>query len=226
MVLAVWLTLAALWVLFLVPVLVLRRRVDRYAWPAWRIALRGEVADHFAYLRELLEGNSEAVRMLLNVAEQHDARGARAQARQRLLLLFEIVGAFVGRARERLDEWLVVCRAALALYPLPPISTQALDLRTLRTLAMVHNVLHAIAVTSGERFRLRLRLLDQCFRMVAWIARRAGRRLEQRPSPDTTPGDWRRARGVAHDFDALTYETLATARGLLAVAETARGVGK
>lgn len=221
MVLTIWMALAAAWILFLVPVLALRRRVDRYAWPAWQLTLRGEVADHFAYLREVLDGNAELVADMLAVAERHHARGATTTARTRLGQLFRMVDSFVERARVRLDEWLVVCRAALALYPLPPLPRGAFELRALRGLGAVERAAHIVAVTSGERFRLRLRVLDWGFRLLAWTARRRVRRLGRRPAHAVARGDWRRAHAVTHDFEALSYETLGAARGLLAAVETA-----
>lgn len=223
MVLTVWLVLAALWVLFLIPVLALRRRVDRHAWPAWTTTLHGEVAAHFAYLREVFEGNAELVREMVVVAERHHERGAMVTARTRLRDLFGMVALFVARARERLDEWLVVCRAALALYPVPPLSGGALRLRALRGLAFMHQAVHVVAVTSGERFRLRLRMLDWGFHLLEHIARRSAGRLAHRPWPEVARTDWNRAHGVAHDFDILSHDALNSARTLLAAIPTASG---
>lgn len=223
MVLIVWLSLAAAWVLFLVPVLVVRRRVDRYAWPAWQMVLVDDVADHYAYLRELLEGNQALLRELFTVAERHRERGRLPQARERLGSLFEIVAGFVGRARERLDEWLVICRAALALYPLDPPEVGRFRLRALRGVARVHHALHRLAVTSGERFRLRLRTLDQSFRLLARISDRTGKRFGGRRVNDPLRADWDRASAIVHDFDVLSEETLRSARALLAVEGSLRG---
>jgi hypothetical protein len=133
-----------------------------------------------------------------------------------------MVGGFVARARTRLDEWLVICRAALALYPLPPLPAGSFELHVLRGLGTLHRVGHTFAVTSGERFRLRLRVLAWGFQLLSRSARRAGVRLGQRPGHEVRRVDWRRARAVTHDFDALSRETLGSARGLLAAVETAR----
>lgn len=214
MALTVWLVLAAAWVIFIIPVLMLRRRVDRHAWPAWTTMLQGDVGAHFAYLRDLFEGNAELARDMAMLAKRHRARGAEA-ARARLTGALDLLETLSRSMRGRLDEWLVVCRAALALYPLPPLADAAYRLRALRTLARLHAVAHLAPVTSGERFRLRLRVLDWGFRLVGTSARRAKSRL---PTDGAVPPTaWRQASSLAHDFGALSSEALTTARGLLAV---------
>ncbi len=122
MALTVWLVLAAAWVIFIIPVLMLRRRVDRHAWPAWTTTLHGDVGAHFAYLRDLFEGNAELARDMAMLAKRHRARGAEA-ARARLTGALDLLETLSQSVRGRLDEWLVVCRAALALYPLPRLPT-------------------------------------------------------------------------------------------------------
>lgn len=220
--LIVWLALAAVWLLFLVPILRLRRHVDRHAWPAWTAALNGELEEHFSYLRELFEGNAEMVRDMAALAELHRGRGDARTARQRLVDLFSLVETCASRARERLAEWLVICRAALALYPTPPLPPSAFSLRSLRRLAWLHRLVHATVVTSAERFRLRLRALDHGFRLLVRFARRAGARTARRPATDLAAADCRDARDIAHDFGELSRETLDTGGRLLAVVSTTR----
>lgn len=222
MALTFWLLLAAAWIASLVPVLHLRRHIDRHAWPAWTAALRGELASHFAYLEELLEGNDEVLRNLAASAEAHAKRGAQAAAKRRLTGVFELVEDCARAIGERLDEWLVVCRAALALYPVESLPTSAFRLPSLRGLAMVHAAAHAVPVTSGERFRLRVRALGWGFRRLWRIAQRAGGRLRRRRGDTASTNDWRASRALVHDFGALSAEALQSARALLRAAETAR----
>lgn len=220
MALSFWLTLALVWVVFLVPVLRLRRRVDRHAWPAWTATLHGELAAHYAYLAEVLEGNAELVRSSAALAGTHAQRGAHAVARQRLGILFGLVESCTAAMIERLDEWLVVCRAAVTLYPVEPLPLKSLKLPALRGISVVHRAAHAVVVTSGERFRLRLRVLDWALHRLRGIARRARGRLMTRVADDLRPSDWRTAQAVTHDFAALSDEALVSAHGLLQAAHT------
>jgi hypothetical protein len=174
------------------------------------------VAAHFAYLHDLFEGNAEMIQDLVVAARRHDARGAHAMARERLETLFLLIDDLCSRANERLDEWLVVCRAALALYPLPALPRAQFRLRSMRGLAIFHSATHLVPVTSAERFRLRLRVLGLGFRQLRRVARREVHAVKGQ-ARQAAGRLWRRAEHVAHDFNALSSEALATAEGLLRV---------
>ena len=214
MALTAWLVLTMVWLLFTIPVLLLRRHVDRHAWPAWTAALKGDVAQHFTYLRELFEGDAEMVRRLAEVAERHRQRNT-GPARERLRAVFALVEDLSARVLQRLDEWLIVCRAALALYPLAPPPVGAFHLRSLRWLAGAHALAHWVPVTSGERFRLRLRMLDLGFRRLRAVASKSRTRLASANA--VRPREWRTGFEVAQDFGTLSTEALTSAEGLLRV---------
>jgi hypothetical protein len=215
-----WTGLGLAWLLALLPFLALRRLVDRVHWRVWVQVLHGHAADCLAALRLVCRANALAVAEGVDLAQAHHERGHGVVARERLLSVLRAAQHFAARTRGRLLEWHLACRAALQLAPLPPLRARRFHLGGLRGLARLHFLAHLVPATEGERFRLRLRVLDRAHRWLAGGAARAARRLAERPEAIEVPATWRQARSVAHDFDALTDETLASAEALLRSAQT------
>ena len=218
----IWVALGLLWMLTLIPFLYARRVIDRQQWPVWTRLLEGDAARQFAYQRDLHADETQAVVDGVTLAADHFARGHNERAHQRLTAALHALGLCSRAARARVQEWWAACRAAASLVPMPPLARGLFRLGVLRLLASVHYVAHHVPVTSGERFRLRLRLLGWGFELLARGAGRLMARLERSPQLIEAPTTWTDAHGLAHDFAALSSATLDSLQALLVAAQTLR----
>ncbi len=211
----IWIALGLMWLLTLLPFLYARRLVDRVQWPMWTQVLEGHAARHFAYLREIYAGESQAIVDGVTLAASHDARGQRERAREVLCAVLAALQECSHAAGLRVREWWLACRAAACLVPVPPLERSAFRVSTLRRLAALNRAAHPLVVTAAERFRLRLRLLDWGFRFVS----RDAARLATRSASDTQALEasdaCTRAGDLAHDFRALGQQTLDSLHALL-----------
>jgi hypothetical protein len=207
----IWLALVTLWALVVARALWRRGSAPAPAWSGWNVALGGAMAQRYAYLREVFEGNAAIVRRFLE-----DAAGAPAD---RACEVFEwgltALAAFVPTARERLDEWHTLAAVVEAEVPgpWPAVRRNDFALPELRRLA------------ARERWRLRLGGDAGFAPRVAFLRRgfeaaaRAGAALAARVEVDDPAAVRARAQALAHDFDALCRETLTCAQVLLTALE-------
>jgi hypothetical protein len=215
----IWLALGLVWLVSLLPFLYARRVIDQVQWPVWTEVLEGHAARHVAYLRDLYADESQVVVEGIALAQSHFARGQRERARQVLCASLQALAECSGAARLRVREWWLACRAAASLVPVPPLARGAFRLARLRQLSGLHRVAHTLPVTSGERFRLRLRLLDWGFAIVGRYAKRAPLPQPQRSTLDSAD-TWTQAHDLALDFQALCNAALDSLCALLNSAQS------
>jgi len=101
---------------------------------------------------------------------------------------------------ERLRSMSAVCRQVAAVLPLPPVRPSSYRLASVRSLAGLGALLHAVLVTPAERLGMRARVLVATFRLLVWTMRRAKALAAQRPQPgtawarfDAALADWKTA---------------------------------
>ena len=214
-----WLSLGIVWLVGFIASVALRRRVDRSHWIAWDATLTAEAEGYAAYMDDVLRSHAGSAVDLVALAETRAAQAGDSEARPVLTGLFEVVPRFTQSGRATLREWSVASRVREAYGPVPLAALPMCDLRssTLRALATGHALADHVALTAGERFRLRLLVLRWAYAAVGLAARRGAREVTASPRPSIPVGAWRRARLVTHDLSALADEAVHSARPILAL---------
>lgn len=187
-----------------------QRWLDRRSWPVWSgldaLTLRSVLA-----MRDSLRGRARLVAVTLEGVEQERRAGERREASDLLRLSVQTLERFVCDVSRRLGEWAEAARALAAVCPLPPLGVGAVHLARLRALTAFWHVLHVVAVTSRERFLLRVAVLRRGLAALLRFWRAARLPRDRRP-------EWRAPAIVSHDVRALadaagdTYEALVMSR--------------
>lgn len=144
----------------------------------------------------------------------HRRRTGQSGEAQRLLeVAYRTVQAFVPGRIERLHTMIRMSRAVSAMLP---VRQPWRSLRTARLalLATVHRTLRVFLVTTGERFRLRVRLLVRAFTI---LVSRLGRYTDR--APRTPTSSWVEIDDLRADLESLNNETLACYQVVLASLE-------
>jgi hypothetical protein len=118
----------------------------------------------------------------------------------------ELIAAFAPKMVHALAAWMVLSRMAAAVAPVKPLRPRDFHLAQLVQIAYLSRFLHHLVVSTAERFRLRVYLLQRGFRVVGALA------LRWRGAP-VTP--WNELAAVRHDVNTLSQESLETLRVLL-----------
>ncbi len=207
----VWLLLIGGWLAFLLPLLWQRLHARRDGWDSWTFVLGGEMEGRYDYLREVFEGNASLVEALLG---ESPAPGGVERTRESTSWGLTALDGFVSTARERLEEWQGLARVVEAEIPgpLPRLQSGDFHIPEVRRIVRMAALSTVLDPLRGHRFERRLALLARGFGLVG----RGGVDLAAR----LAGGAWATVRSrsvmLAHDFGALSRETLASARALLA----------
>jgi hypothetical protein len=200
----------------LVLLLWVERGADERSWPAWE-RLEAALAADAAWLRGSFARRLAVIAAFLEAIEGELADGRRDEAALLLVQSRARVDEHARHARESLREWNEEARALAALVPLPPLAPGRLRLGRLRALALGWHLCHLVAVTSRERYLLRLFVLRRSFMSLARWWRRV--RL-----PRSAPRPWTQGRTLHADLRTLgeacadSYEALLVSRRTAAAA--------
>lgn len=118
----------------------------------------------------------------------------------------ELIAAFAPKMVHALAAWMALSRMAAAVAPVQPLRPRDFRLAQLVQLAYLSRFLHHLLVSTGERFRLRVYMLQRGFRTVGALA------LRWRHAP-VTP--WDDLADAHHDMGTLSEESLESLRILL-----------
>lgn len=118
----------------------------------------------------------------------------------------ELISAFAPKMVHALAAWMVLSRMAAAVAPVHPLRPRDFKLAQLVQLAYLSRFLHHLVVSTAERFRLRVYMLQRGFRTVGALA------LRWRGAPVT---HWSELAAAHHDMGILSEESLESLRILL-----------
>jgi hypothetical protein len=127
----------------------------------------------------------------------------------------ELIAAFAPKMVHALAAWMVLSRMAAAVAPVQPLRPRDFRLAQLVQLAYLSRFLHHLLVSTAERFRLRVYVLQRGFRTVGALA------LRWRGAPVTPWDDLAAAR---HDVGTLSEESLESLRILLVSLDAERRI--
>ena len=195
-----------------------QRTADARAWPAWERIAAGPSRDA-AWMRGAFVRRTALIGAFVDAVEDACREGDFQEAVDHLTRSRDHVRQHAQDTRESLREWAEEARALLALLPLAPLSPLRVRLGRLRALAVVWRTLHGVAVTSRERFLLRLMVLGWAFAALVrwWDAVRL---------PRSAACSWAAAHTLRSDLDTLgttcadTYEALLASRRAAGIAQS------
>jgi hypothetical protein len=137
--------------------------------------------------------------------EAHD-RGDLAAARQLIDSGCELIAAYAPRMHNALAAMGALSRMAEAVAPVRPLRAERFHLAQMVQLAQLGKVLHHLAASTADRFRLRVHILQRGFGVAARVA------LRWRKAP---PAFLEHVAALHHDVGVLSDESLVTLKALL-----------
>lgn len=164
------LILVALAVLLVAVVLSRRRREQQLG--GWQQVLSAEGHAELRAEERAVARQMDTVDGTYELAASRRRAGDLAEACRLLDVGCRSIEAFVPGRVARLREMIRLSRAVSAMLPARPLRPSAFQLRRLATLAALGRIAHELLVTTGARFRLRVRILARGFRLVARTLRR------------------------------------------------------
>ncbi len=199
-----------LWLLAGLPVLLVMRWADSRRWPSWSLVLAKDSHDQLEYLARQTQAQLQVVGSTYDFAQARHTQGAHADAARLLDTGCLLIERYAPNMITQLQHVLELSRAVSALAPVQPLRAREFHLRELRGLFAAARALHVLLITTGERFRLKTRLLVRAFGIVMRTARGAARRVAADPS--TT---WDDVQALRSDLATLNHESLDVCRALL-----------
>lgn len=186
-----------------------QRVLDRRAWPAW-LALDTLSLDSVTAQRASLRERAQLVTVTLDGVEQERRTGRHEEAVALHGLSVTTLDRFARDLIARLREWSDSARVLAALYPLAPLRVTDVRVNRLRLLTGAWRVLHKIAITSRERYLLRVAVLVRLLGLLSrcWGGARVPRRAASWDMPEVVASDVRSLAEAAGD----TYHALAQSR--------------
>lgn len=139
-------------------------------------------------------------------AKEARGRGDLASARKLVDSGCELIAAYAPRMVDALAAMGALIRMADAVAPVRPLRAERFHLSQLIQLAHVGRLLHHLALTMTDRFRVRVHMLQRGFGVATKIA------LHWRTSPPDLLED---LGALHHDVGVLSDESLVTLKALL-----------
>jgi hypothetical protein len=199
-----------LWLLAGLPVLLAMRWADSRRWPSWSLVLGKDGHDQLEYLARQTQAQLQVVGSTYEFAQARHEQGAHADAARLLDTACLLIERYAPNMVTQLQHVLELSRAVSALAPVQPLRVGDFRLRELRGLFAAARALHALLITTGERFRLKVHLLVRAFGIVMRTARGAARRVESHPTRT-----WEEVQALRVDLSTLNRESLDVCRALL-----------
>ena len=196
-----------IWCLIGIAILVIDgRRRERVLAREWELILtpRGEHA--FRKFEDDIQAQLGLASITYNEAEEARSRGDLDVAKRLVDEGCQLIEEFAPRMVRALAAMAVLSRMAAAVAPERPLRPRDFRLAQLVHLAQISRFFHYLLVTTAERFRLRVYVLQRGFRTVAALA------LRWR---ETSPRSWDGVDAANHDVGTLSNESLLTFRTLL-----------
>lgn len=169
----------------------------------WELILTPRGAESYRLLGEQVRAQLELTELTCAAAGQEGQGGDVAKARRLGGAACELIEGFAMRMMRALAAIAVLSRMATAVAPVRPLRPRDFRLPQLVQLARVSRFLHHVLVTTAERFRLRVFLLQRGFRTVGALAFR-----RRQSSAFEDLDDLRHDVATLSDESLLAYRTL------------------
>jgi hypothetical protein len=201
-----WLIIGAWFVIGAAILIIDGRRRERTLSRDWELILTSRGESAFRRLEDDVKTELELAELTYHEAEEAHQRGDNEVAMRLVDEGCQLIEEFAPRMVRALAAMAVLSRMAAAVAPVRPLRPRDFRLAQLVHLAQISRFFHYLLVTTAERFRLRVYVLQRGFRTVAALA------LRWRETA-AAPRDGVHA--ANHDVSTLSNESLLTFRTLL-----------
>jgi hypothetical protein len=198
------------WIALAAPVLWLAGWLRVRSMRTWSELLGPEASDHFGYLERSVAREMRTWDATYDFARSRLDEGRLPEACRLLDIGCRTIEAFVPDMLGRLRCIAVYSRAVSAMFPVAPLSPHGFQSRGLAGLAWLDRSLHHLLVTTGERLRLKLRILVWAFKLAAGSLRSTTRDAAADPI-----AAWGKISDIRADLRSLNGESVESFRVLL-----------
>jgi hypothetical protein len=193
--------------------LILARRNERKVRSDWEDLLKGEKADWYEDTKSGIENNTKLIRMTMNEARDIKQLGDIEEALRFLRIGGDVIQEFTPGLLCLLREMMKFSRMVSAMAPVSPLLPSQFHIAEMNNLAVLNQMLHQIAVSAKQRFRLKLRIIATGVKITSgYLLTRIHRVLERR---STSEHEWVEIVNAGQDFQQLTTESVESFRNLM-----------
>lgn len=175
----------------------------------WQRVLSPRASEELIAEERSVERQVDTIEGTYELAARRRSMGELDEAYRLLEIGCASVAAFVPGRLARLRQMIRLSRAVAAMRPACPLRPSAFKLRRVALLVALSRAAHEILVTTGCRFRLRLRCIARAFHVVALAVHRDTHRVR------TDATRWQGLSSGRADLRTLNAETLDSYRILL-----------
>jgi hypothetical protein len=193
--------------------LVLARRNERKVRSDWENLLGGDKAEWYEDTKSGIENHTKLIRMTMKEAKDIKQLGDVEEALRFLKIGSEVIQEFTPGLLCLLKEMMKFSRMVSAMAPVNPLLPSRFHLAEMNNLAVLNQMLHQIAVSAKQRFRLKLRIIATGVKITSgYLLTRIHQLLERRSG---TEQEWAEIVTAGQDFQQLTTESVESFRNLM-----------
>jgi len=193
--------------------LILARRNERKVRSDWENLLGGDKAEWYADTKSGIENNTKLIRMTMKEAKDIKQLGDLEEALRFLKIGGDVIQEFTPGLLCLLKEMLKFSRMVSAMAPVSPLLPSRFHIAEMNNLAVLNQMLHQIAVSAKQRFRLKLRIIATGVKITSgYLLTRIHRVLDRQSS---TEQEWEEIAHAGLDFQQLTTESVESFRNLM-----------
>jgi hypothetical protein len=192
---------------------VLARRNERTVRRDWELLLTPKGEQLYHTIESRLSSQMELANITYDEAFSVRELGSIEEAKHLLDVGYKVIEKFSPSMLRLLAAMSTFSRMVSAMAPVKPLRPQGFRLAQIASLAYLNQVLHNFAVTTAERFRLRIYILGRSFGLATRFLLSSTKRIaEGEPNAEK---EWEQIQFIREDFQTLTEESLESLRVLL-----------
>ncbi len=186
------------------------RRRERAIARDWQLVLTPRGQQELDRLQENVKAKLTLADYVYDRAFEARRRGDYGDAVELVDLGCEVIEYYTPTMVRALGAMAVLSRMAAAIAPVQPLRPRDFRLAQLVQLAHLNRFVHHLLVTTAERFRFRVYILQRGFRTLSALVFKSS----QHARPGQAP-DWPQLEAARSDVTTLSHESIETFRALL-----------
>jgi hypothetical protein len=186
------------------------RRRERAIARDWQLVLTPKGQRELDRLQDNVKAKLTLADYVYERAFEAQRRGDYGDAIELVDLGCQVIEYYTPTMIRALGAMAVLSRMAAAIAPVRPLRPKDFRLAQIVHLAQLNRFFHYLLVTTAERFRFRVYILQRGFRTLGALVFRSS----QHGRPGQTP-DWPQLEAANHDVVTLSEESIETFRALL-----------
>jgi hypothetical protein len=188
------------------------RRSEEQTLRRWELVLTPRGAAELQRAQSRVSAEVALLDLTYSEAQEAARRGRHADAIRLVDAGCRLIESYSPDMTRSLAAMSVLSRMASAMAPMRPLRPERFALRELAGLAFLHQFLHNLIVSTGERFRLRLYILSRGFGVLMRTVRGSTDRVREAGRIEE---EWPNLDAAQRDLRLLGDESLASLHALL-----------